>query len=202
MQKSSTQNRQVQRTKSWIFEALMQLMEKKHYEKISVSDICDKACIARPTFYRNFDDKDDVVFDYLRRSFSTELLDSGKDIKDDNHNSIALIFNYNYMIKHQKYLKKILAIADIENRIFRDMLKFPLSFIKQYKDKLSPEEYLICRYKLCYQITGSLRIFFDWFINNMPMPIENVVSMMNAMNIPKTIQYRNIPSIVVKIKNG
>jgi hypothetical protein len=35
----------------------------------------------------------------------------------------------------------------------------------------------------------------------MPLPIENVVAMLNAMNIPKTIQYRNIPSIVVRLKD-
>jgi len=200
MQKSATQNRQVQRTKSWIFEALMQLMEVKPYDKITVSDIADKAGVARPTFYRNYDDKEDVVFEYLRNTFGTELMNSGKDKKEDTQNAIALIFNYKYMIKHQKNLKKILTIADIENRIFREVQKFPMSFIRQYRERLSAEEFLICRYKLCYQITGSLRIFFDWFINNMPMPIENVVSMLNAMNIPKTIQYRNIPSIVVRLK--
>ena len=200
MQKSATQNRQVQRTKSWIFEALMQLMEKKPYDKITVSDIADKAGVARPTFYRNYDDKEDVVFEYLRNTFGTELMNSGKDKKEDTQNAIALVFNYKYMIKHQKNLRKILTIADIENRIFREVQKFPMSFIRQYREKLSAEEFLICRYKLCYQITGSLRIFFDWFINNMPTPIENVVSMLNAMNIPKTIQYRNIPSIVVRLK--
>ena len=66
--------------------------------------------------------------------------------------------------------------------------------------KLTAHEYLVCRYKLCYQITGSLRVLFDWFINDMPMPIDNIVEMLNRMNIPKTVQYRNIPSIVVRRK--
>ena len=76
-----------------------------------------------------------------------------------------------------------------------------MSFIDQYKSKLSEHEYLVCRYKICYQITGSLRVVFDWFVNDMPMPIENIVTMLNAMNIPKTVQYRNLPSILVRLKD-
>jgi AcrR family transcriptional regulator len=200
-QKTSKPNRQVQRTKSWIFEAVMLLMDEKPYDKITVSDITEKAGIARQTFYRNFGDKDDVVFEYLENTINTELLNKEKTQKDNIQDTIVLMFDFKYMIKNQKNLKKILSLADIENRISRDVQKLPMSFMKHYKEKLSAEEYLICRYKLCYQIIGSLRVFFDWFINNMPMPVEKFISMLNAMNVPKNVQYRNIPNIVVRLKN-
>ena len=200
MQKSSKHSRQVQRTKSWIFDALMLLMDEMPYSKISVSDISEKAGIARTTFYHNYDEKDDVLFEYLINTINTELLSTEK-IKESKQNTIVLMFDYNFMIKHQKNLKKILSTADIENRIYRDLQKFPMSIIEQYKEKLSSDEYLICRYKIFYQITGCLKVIFDWFINDMPMPVENIVLMLNAMNIPKTIQYRNIPSIVVRMKD-
>jgi hypothetical protein len=35
----------------------------------------------------------------------------------------------------------------------------------------------------------------------MPLPVENIVAMINAMNVPKIIQYRNIPSIIVRLKS-
>ena len=199
--KTDKPNRQVQRTKSWIFDAIMLLMDEKPYNKITVSDITEKAGIARPTFYRNYNDKDDVIFEYLMNTFNTELLNIEKDNKNDRQDTIVLLFDFKYMVKYQKTIKKILSTADIENRIFRELQKYPVSFLKEYKAKLTPDEYLICRYKLCYQITGSLRVLFDWFTNNMPMPVEGIVTMLNAMNIPKTVQYRNIPSILVRIKD-
>jgi hypothetical protein len=104
------------------------------------------------------------------------------------------------MIDHQKIIKKIMSTVDIENRIFRELQKYPMSFIKHYKAKLTKEEYLICRYKLYYQITGCLRVLFDWFTNDMPVPVDFIALMLNSMNIPKTIQYRSIPSIEVRIK--
>ena len=193
LQKSTSHNKQVQRTRSWIFDALMLLMDEKPYEEITVSDIAEKAGVARPTFYRNFNDKDEVVLRYINNTFSTEI--------DENQNNIVLVFDYKYMVKHQKNLKKIIKIVSIENRNYYDLQNYTLSLIEKYKKSLSSEEYLICRYKIYYQMTGSLRVFFDWFINNMPLPIEKIVLMLNAMNIPKTIQYRNIPGVVVRLKN-
>jgi AcrR family transcriptional regulator len=200
IQKSSKPNRQVERTKSWIFDALMLLMDEKPYDKITVSDIADKAGVARPTFYRNFDDKDEVILQYLNKSFNSELMSTEKIDKGDKPNNIVLTFDVTYLIKNQKNLKKILSTADVEARIYRELQIYTLSLIKSYKKLLSAEEYLICHYKICYQMTGSLKVLFDWFINNMPMPIEKLAPMLNAMNVPKTVQFNNIPGIEVRIK--
>jgi AcrR family transcriptional regulator len=198
--KSSKPNRQIERTKSWIFDALMLLMDEKPYDKITVSDIADKAGIARPTFYRNFNDKEEVILQYLSKSFNSELMSTEKNDKSDKPNNIILTFDITYLIKNQKNLKKILSTADVEARIYRELQLYTLSLIKSYKKLLSAEEYLICHYKICYQITGSLKVLFDWFTNNMPMPVEKLVPMLNAMNIPKTVQRGNIPGFEVRIK--
>jgi AcrR family transcriptional regulator len=198
LHKSSSNNRQVQRTRSWIFEALMILMDEKPYDKITVSDITEKAGIARQTFYRNYDDKDDVVFEYIKNAINTDLLNIEISENSKKQNDIVLMFNYAYMIKHRDTLKKIISTTDIENRILRDVQELPISF-KPFKAKLSKEEYLICRYKICYQITGCLRVFLDWFLNDMPLSVDKFVSMLNAMTIPKEILYRNIPNIIIRI---
>ena len=200
--KIKTPNRQVLRTRSWIFEAVMLLMDTKPYNKITVSDIVEKAGIARQTFYRNYADKDDVVFEYMENAFRTKVLKMENDKKKGGPETIVLSFNISYMIKYRKNLKRILSVADIENRITRRVQDFPVSLIEHYRNLLSPEDYLICRYKICYQIIGSLRIFFDWFVNDMPLSSEKIVLMLNAMNTPKVIQYRHIPSIVIKIDEG
>jgi len=201
MQKERRPNRQVARTKSWIFDALMILMNEKPYGKITVSDITEKAGIARPTFYRNFRDKSHVIFDCLSKTINTEILNIEKDKKEEWQKTIVLMFDYDYMIKNQKALKKILSTVDIEDHLYREVQKLPMSLLKKYRERLSEEEYLICRYKLCYQITGSLRVFFDWFINNMPMPVNDIVAALNAMNNPGTVRYQNLPDIVVRLSH-
>ena len=198
-QKPDTPSRQVLRTRSWILEALMLLMEKGPYGKITVSDIISKAGIARQTFYRSYTDKDEVLMDYLRSSLRTDVLKIESGRKNGEAATIVLAFYYDYIIANHENLKKILSIPDIASRIIREIQQFPLVLIEEYKNKLSPEDYLICRYKITFQIIGSLTLFFDWFVNDMPMDIEKFIGMLNAMNTPKVVQYRHIPCIEMRI---
>lgn len=54
-----------QQSKEWIILSLLQLMESTPYSHISITEIARKAGLARQTFYRNYQDKDDILFDYL-----------------------------------------------------------------------------------------------------------------------------------------
>ncbi|MDR0685515.1 MAG: TetR/AcrR family transcriptional regulator [Spirochaetaceae bacterium] len=197
LQKSTSNNRQVQRTKGWIFEALMILMDEKPYDKITVSDIVEKAGIARQTFYRNFKDKNEVIFECARNTDDLSGIEKSEGSK--KYYQIVLTFNYNYTIKRRKELKKILSVHGIANHILRGMQEIAPDLLKPLKKSLSKEEYRICRYKLCYQITGCRRVFLDWFLDDMPLPIENLVSLINAVNVPQNMFYRNIPGVVVRI---
>lgn len=199
-QKSNPNNRQVQRTRSYIFEALMDLIDKKPYNKIAVSDITEKAGIARQTFYRNYNNKDDVIFDYFENTFQRNLLNIETHQNSKNQTDIVFAFNYDYMIKHRDTIKKVLFIMDIENLLLREVQRLPLDLLKSVKNNLSKAEYMICRYKMCYQITGCLRVILDWFINDMPFPVDKLVSMLNYMNTPKENSMHFIPNIVIRIK--
>lgn len=52
-----------------VVEDLWELLEDKSFEKISVSELVERAGIGRVTFYRNFSNKEEV----LKRSFNMEL---------------------------------------------------------------------------------------------------------------------------------
>jgi hypothetical protein len=197
LKKSTSNNRQVQRSKSWIFEALMILMDEKPYDKITVSDIVKKAGVARQTFYHNFNDKNEVIFACAKNTDDLSGIEQSGDSKE--RYQIVLTFNYNYTIKHRKELKKILSTPGIENNILRGIQEIPLALLKPLKKSLSKEEYRICRYKLCYQITGCRRVFLDWFLDDMPLPVDALASIINAMNTPKDMLYSNIPGIIVRI---
>ena len=140
-----------------------------------------------------------MLFEHLQNTFNSELLKIESNVKNRKQDIFVLTFNYKYMIENRENLKKILSLESIKNRIVSDIENYPISLIENYKDILTPEDYLICRYKISYQVIGSLKIFFDWFIGDMPFPVNLLVSMINAMNIPREVQYRHIPGIEVRI---
>lgn len=59
------QGNRSQQSREWIILALLQLMEHTPYSQLSITEIARKAGLARQTFYRNYQDKDDILFDYL-----------------------------------------------------------------------------------------------------------------------------------------
>lgn len=49
-----------------IYEALIQLMEKKEYKDITITDITNRAGVSRMAYYRNYTDKDEILLRRLR----------------------------------------------------------------------------------------------------------------------------------------
>ena len=54
-------NKTAVQSQNMIADALFSLMKRKHFQQITVTEICDEAAIGRKTFYRNFDMKEDVL---------------------------------------------------------------------------------------------------------------------------------------------
>lgn len=52
-------------SKQYIMVALLNLMEQKDFDDISISEIVKKAGVGRATFYRNFNSKEDVINYYF-----------------------------------------------------------------------------------------------------------------------------------------
>ena len=192
-------NRQVQRTCSWILEAIMLLMDEKPYDKITVSDIVEKAGIARQTFYRNFKDKDEVIVKYFSNIFNSELLTVENTSGKDNQDNIVLTFNIKYMVNNRANLKKLLTIVGIENLFTNSFYEWQNLLISHKKNKLNKEAQIVYRYKIFYQITGILIVIMDWFRNDMPISVDNLVKYLNYFTIDTKPLYANVPNIKIQI---
>jgi hypothetical protein len=171
-------------------------MDEKALEKITVSDITKKAGIARQTFYRNFTGIYDIIGQFLNDTFNMEFLQiESSDVKKN----VILTFNYKYLVRHHKNLNKILSCINIDNIFAEKIKEWRDTIIECYNGKLTPNEYLIWRYKVYYQINGCIQVFGDWFKNNMPIPVKEIIFILNSLAIPKKVQYTNIPNIIVRI---
>ena len=53
------QDRRTLRTQEMLIHALLDLIEKKHYDQITVQDIVEQANVGRSTFYAHYQNKDD-----------------------------------------------------------------------------------------------------------------------------------------------
>ena len=60
----------IKRYKEYIQEALIELLNKKTIKEISITDLTEKAGIARSTFYRYYSSLDEVIDDYILSIFA------------------------------------------------------------------------------------------------------------------------------------
>ena len=83
------------KTKKVLFDTLLKLMRQKNFDKIKISDICDEALINRSTFYAHYEDKYELLDDFIE-DLKMSLL---KDLEDNVHN-----------INTKEYIMKLLSI--------------------------------------------------------------------------------------------
>lgn len=81
-------------SRKWILEALIILMKEKSFDKISVTDITKKAGVARLTFYRNYETKEEILLDYFKKRLEQYLLEMRTGEKLNLENMLTACFLY------------------------------------------------------------------------------------------------------------
>jgi AcrR family transcriptional regulator len=168
---------QIQRTKQWIFEAMLLLLDKKPYDQIGISEITEKAGVARTSFYRNFTGKDDVILQYLDDILSDCVFQIIKEKGQNGQKIFSLRLPIPQLREQRGNLKKLL---DMDNGLNLLLLKHFLDFVDAMVDQLSKN--LLKREKLMFRWTakflagGFLHVIIDWINNKSAMPEEQLLA--------------------------
>ena len=107
----------VKRTRKLLSQAMLELLEEKIFDKISILDICDKAMVHRTTFYKHFSDKYDL-FTYVFEEVRDEIYQ--RSTANYNYSSVEeLYFNiahiaFDYIKENAKMLKNLIKHNDNE----------------------------------------------------------------------------------------
>jgi AcrR family transcriptional regulator len=204
MEKSNANNRQVKRTRSWIFEALMRLMDEKNYNAITVSDIVEKAGIARQTFYRSYNNKDDVILQFFDELFNLHPVKVENTFREGGRDMVNSTIPLWQFVRHAGVLKKILN-ADTEYLIYRYCKKWEKTITDLYTGKLPEEKQLVFSYVVKYQTAGTMNIIIDWIKNDMALPVKSLVDILQNLTSPfemaiHAVRDTLIPHIVLNIQ--
>ncbi len=163
------------RSQRWICNALMELMKEKPYNKISITEICNKANLVRETFYRNFSSKDAVVKYCLEEKFD-EFLDN---IKIDKSNLTLYDMGINYFSywKEEKEFLKIL----IENKLLNIILEnFSEQFSKIIDQLIKKEESMQVKSYIIDMYAGAFtNLLVKWIQNDCKEPPEEMARIIN-----------------------
>ena len=145
-------------TRMCIGEAFISLLQEKEYDKIQVGDIAQKAGVSRMTYYKYYEDKDDVIVDFIYEVMNKYYYEWGRKKETVGYEEENIQEKINFSIAFFKkfdILVKTLARHNMNNHI--------LDIINQYiTDKFKTESYEQVRIRrfiaagvynvLCYEV--------------------------------------------------
>ncbi|MBR4344056.1 MAG: TetR/AcrR family transcriptional regulator C-terminal domain-containing protein [Lachnospiraceae bacterium] len=164
------------RSKKEITQALLTLMQMYPYSEISVKQIILEAKLARKTFYRNYESKDDVLISMIK-----ETLHSYYNIVDTGYGDVlSTVFSF------AEKNKEILLLLDKNN-----MLHIVLQCMNEYGPLLRSEfvsesnpfnilfEGLDSNYLMAFNIGAFWNVISMWIHRGMNDKPEDIMSMID-----------------------
>ena len=158
----------VKRTRKLLSNALLELLNKESFDKISILDICEKAMVHRTTFYKHFSDKYDLfsyVFkevcdDIYKRSTENKEFDSTKEL----YMMLAEIA-FDYIGENTKILKNMMKSNDngFLREMFYESIERAIKYLLQETDiKMSVPLKVVSQF-----YTGGFISLGIWWLDNM-----------------------------------
>lgn len=172
------------KTRKLIYQTLLELMKEKTFEEIKVSDICSKAMINRSTFYAHYEDKYELLVDFLsnlKEEFAHELNESCKENLSIREYYIRLI---SLFLNHIDSKRDVYNSIMVNNRssIMMDILLSVVNddILKRFKENdinLKVPTEVISKFYL----GGVINIGMEWLSNSNKYTKEEILDYLELL---------------------
>ncbi len=183
-------DRRKRRTRRLLGEALLELVQEKPYEQISIQDITDRADLNRATFYLHYSSKETLLadsleeyFDALTEQITTTLMD--KPIWE-NPEADALVFAH--VAEHADLYRVLLGengMGYVINRIIDYIAKFSELQLRAGLGTVAPQAPIEI---MARHVAGSLYALITWWLmNDMPYTPLQMAEMTTRLCVAGTV---------------
>jgi AcrR family transcriptional regulator len=195
-------NKAVERTKGWIFEAFMKLLAEKSWAEIGISDITEKAGVARSSFYRHYASKEDIVIQRVDTILFDDLMNKLKAYGQERggkKKSKPLTVYFETLMKYRDLIALLLK-SDIMHLLDSFIDKLEALILDAYKKSLPPGENLRFQYAVKFQVGGLSHIARHWVKNKMSLSPSEMSDLAEEFLNPFKRQKRCIVDALLLVK--
>lgn len=166
-------------TQEYIYAAFLQILKKKHYDDISVCEICTKAGVSRMSFYRNFESKEDLTFkgiDKIVKKLSAII---------EKLNNINIFTVTQETFSFAKNYKTVLF--NIMNSQISNLLQSMIIKDLQEKAKI---DYInkTSKYIPVFYFTSIVSVLVEWLKNDTQETPEEMATLLTKLINPETLK--------------
>ncbi|MDE5587442.1 MAG: TetR/AcrR family transcriptional regulator [Bacilli bacterium] len=183
----------VVKTQNILYRTLLDLMKEKTFEEIKVSDICNQALINRSTFYAHYNDKYELLAEFIQelKNSLTGELKKNKNISNTKEYYLEMIKLFLDHIEEKR--ESYLAIM-IHNRnsitmdIIYDVLDHDITSHLQQVDSI--DENQIPRSIIAkFYIGAVVNVGIEWLKNGKQYTKENMIEYFKVL-IPDELNHK------------
>jgi len=162
------------KTKYELAQAMKDLMKSREIEKISVSDICDGAMVSRPTFYKYFRDKYDLVNWYFDKVATNSFLQMGTSMTLRE----ALTRKYIIMQEEGSFFPVAFRSHSQNNLMEYDYNSIYDFYCGYIADKTGHKITGDMEFILKVYCAGSIHMTVEWAVSGMTTPPEEMADLL------------------------
>lgn len=152
--------------------ALYELLKKKNYDDITVTELCESVNMPRKAFYRYFDEKKDVLDFMLDQTLTKYGYFFNSNLKRNHRKELEEYFRF---WLENKELLEILDKNDLINSLFECVSRFPVKDIISVS-KYLPDDNEWARTKIFeFAIFGLLFEAINWYKEGFKTDISDIV---------------------------
>lgn len=175
MMRIMKQDKRSRRTRAWLLDTLLELLDEKDYAEITITELTEKADIARPTFYRNYTSKDDILLFKMDEILDEYLKEVPKYL--ETKNDTKWDYEVTLMVsvwQKNRTLFKALQKAGLSLQVLEKLSGFFSLFHMKVQNLKKLDEYNQC---LVYYLAGGVYMVLNkWFENEMKTPPIEVIT--------------------------
>ncbi|URZ05678.1 TetR/AcrR family transcriptional regulator [Clostridium felsineum] len=156
-------NRFAQRTLLAFSSSLMQILETKEFEKITVGEICEACNYPRATFYNYFDDSYDLL-NYCWIAMMQEIkINDYPDMKPEERVYIIFERVYDYFNSYRERLRKIMMFNSLDGALVTSCNLF----VKQQSSQIMMDCPYVDVHPIPHQLmaehySNTLQLIIEW----------------------------------------
>jgi len=191
----------VVRTHQLLRKALIELMEERDFESITVQEISDRATIKRATFYLHFEDKQTFVETYIdeiledlrhKMLFATDSDPAEFDMLSGKpHPSFVRLFHQiaeNFNVYYALLVRnRVPYFAASLQQVIHEFISRGVDFTEPDDRNLTATREIVIK----YVESAFLEVVIWWIANNMPYAEEEIAA--HLMNLSIRGPYKQIP---------
>ncbi len=158
-----------ERSQAWLQNALLDLIKEKPYKQISISEITDRAGLARPTFYLHYESKNDLLLNYLDQLFEQFYKDIDFDILETEISASAAAKIFQQVQDHPEIFHVVLT-AGSDQLLLKRFQSYILKVFNRFttKNNLKTETTPYLNYVADYLAGAILAMIMDWMEMGQP----------------------------------